>query len=169
MINWKYYPANKNCPDELTPIIKTFEKHESAISSDNLERLKSNEVLAKIGIDLETYGFKVEKSKSSDDKIKVPVLFGHNGRITLSFDADAYNPKTKVVLEVEAGRAVTNYQFLKDFFQACMMQDVNFFCVAVRNKYLKRNDFKQVIKFFDALFASGKLSVPFEGILILGY
>jgi len=29
-------------------------------------------------------------------------------------------------LEVEAGRAYTNYQFLKDLFQACMMHDVQY-------------------------------------------
>jgi hypothetical protein len=50
----------------------------------------------------------------STQKIHVPVLFGANGKVEKSFDADAYSPKAGFVLEVEAGRAVANNQFLKD-------------------------------------------------------
>ncbi|WP_336774145.1 hypothetical protein [Paenibacillus sp. MMO-58] len=41
-----------------------------------------------------------------------------------AFEADAYNKEFETVLEIEAGRAATNYQFLKDLFQACMMNSV---------------------------------------------
>ena len=53
-----------------------------------------------------------------------------------SFEADAWNIPEKMVLEVEAGRAVVNNQFLKDLFQACMMHDVDYLGIAVRNTYV---------------------------------
>ena len=87
----------------------------------------------------------------------------------LSFDADAYQAENKVVLEVEAGRAVTNYQFLKDLFQACMMENVDYLCVAVRKTYGNSKDYKRVVSFFDALYASNKIILPLKGILIVGY
>lgn len=71
-----------------------------------------------------------------------------------------------------------NNQFLKDLFQACMMQDVDYLVIAVRNEYkikTKNNmertnyDFEEVCKFFDALYASDRLQLPLKGILIIGY
>jgi len=58
-----------------------------------------------IADDLEALNFKVEKSKASIDKIKVPVLFSINNRVNKFFDADAVSADGKIVLEVEAGRA----------------------------------------------------------------
>ena len=59
----------------------------------------------------------VEKGKKNKDKISIPVLFGTNGKVEKSFDADAYFDKAEYVIEVEAGRAVVNYQcvFFKNF------------------------------------------------------
>lgn len=87
--------------------------------------------------DLLDLGFRVEKGNKVEDKIKVPVLFGRNGQLEKSFQVDAFLEETGTVLEVEAGRAVTNYQFLKDLFEACMMHDVDYLVVAVR-KILQR-------------------------------
>ncbi len=80
-------------------------------------------------------GFKTEKSKLMADKLRVPVLFGRNGKMEKAFDADGVNTQTKTVIEVEAGRGVLNNQFLKDFFQACMMHDIDNLVIAVRNSY----------------------------------
>ena len=99
----------------------------------------------------------------------MPVLFGPNGRLEKYFDADGYNEQTKTVIEVEAGRAVTNYQFLKDLFQACMMYEVDFLIIAVRIDYKGNPDFQKVITFFDTLYSSGRLVLPLKGILIIGY
>lgn len=63
---------------------------------------------------------------------------------------------------IEAGRGVVNNQFLKDFFQACMMHDVRFPGIAVRNRYKANRDFDRVIAFFDTLYASRRLSLPLK-------
>lgn len=168
MINWQFFPKSRIIPEHLKNVVELFEGAEKLISSESNE-FGSNEVLEKISMKLESLDFKVEKSKKSNDKIKVPVLFGPNGKLEKYFDADGYNVGTKTVIEVEAGRAVTNYQFLKDLFQACMMYEVDFLVIAVRKDYRGNPDFQKVIAFFDTLYASGRLRLPLEGILIIGY
>jgi allophanate hydrolase subunit 1 len=168
MIKWQFFPKSKIILNHLKSVIDVFEKNELLISSDKFQK-GSNEVLEKLRTDFEEIDYKVEKSKKSNDKIKVPVLFGPNGKLEKYFDADGYNEITKTVIEVEAGRAVTNYQFLKDLFQACMMYEVDYLIIAVRKDYKGNPDFQNVITFFDTLYASGRLALPLNGILIIGY
>jgi hypothetical protein len=99
----------------------------------------------------------------------VPVLFGRNGRLEKSFEADAYHETAGFVVEVEAGRGVTNNQFLKDLFQACMMHDVFYLAVAVRNIYNGSQDYEIVERFLSTLYASQRLQLPLRGILAVGY
>ncbi len=168
MIKWQFFPKSKIILNHLKSVIDVFEKNELLISSDKFQK-GSNEVLEKLRTDFEEIDYKVEKSKKSNDKIKVPVLFGPNGKLEKYFDADGYNEITKTVIEVEAGRAVTNYQFLKDLFQACMMYEVDYLIIAVRKDYRGNPDFQNVITFFDTLYSSGRLTLPLKGILIIGY
>lgn len=169
MINWMYYPKNKRIDTVSEMIVQAFKSALADIDSSTHVGQHSDEVLAKVRPNLERICFTVEKSKKEKDLISVPVLFGANGRIEKSFDADAYNADAGYVIEVEAGRAVSNYQFLKDFFEACTMSDVEKLCIAVRNDYNNSNDFEKICTFFDSLFASGRLGIPLNGILIIGY
>ena len=75
------------------------------------------------------------------------------------------------MLEVEAGRALMNNQFLKDIFQASMMHGVDYCIVAVRNIYQsgKSKDFEKISTFVETMYASDRLNLPLKGILILGY
>ena len=114
-------------------------------------------------------GYKVEVSKSLEDKIRIPVLFGRNGEMEKYFEADCYHPINNIVMEIEAGRAVVNYQFLKDIFQACVMHDIEQLVIAVRNDYRGHDDFETVINFLDTLYTSNRLNLPLKGILIIGY
>ena len=59
--------------------------------------------------------------KLKEQKISVPVLFGYDNRIDKAFNADAVSADGKIVIEIEAGKATENNQFLKDVFQGCMM------------------------------------------------
>ena len=72
-------------------------------------------------------------------------------------------------MKIEAGRAVVNYQFLKDIFQACVMHDIEQLVIAVRNDYRGHDDFETVINFLDTLYTSNRLNLPLKGILIIGY
>lgn len=167
-IQYQFYPKSNISPTSLLDIIEIFKKNEEDISSSN-HQLSSNDVLHILANDIESLGYFVERSKKIEDKIRVPVLFGRNGSLEKYFEADCYNQIEKVVIEVEAGRAVTNYQFLKDIFQACVMHDVDYLVIAVRNTYRAQKDFEMVINFMDTLYASSRLSLPLKGILIIGY
>ena len=168
MINWMYYPKTKKADSLSVDVVQQFEAIANNIASDNYDH-SSNTVLEIVRQRLEKLGFIVEKGKKDEEKIHVPVLYGMNGHTQLAFDADAYHPGGKYVIEVEAGRAVVNYQFLKDFFEACTMSDAEYLCIAVRNTYKNRKDFEKVCNFFDVLFLSNRLGIPLKGILIIGY
>lgn len=168
-IYWQHFPKHSACPESLQQITRCFEQVAAEISSHNNVGQNSNTVLGKVRAGLEEVGFKVESSKTTEGKIKVPVLYGANGKVDKYFDADAYHPVDKIVLEVEAGRGVTNYQFLKDLFQACVMQDVDYAAIAVRQDYRGSKDYEKVVTFIETIFASNRLTLPLLGILIIGY
>ena len=78
-------------------------------------------------------------------------------KIDKSFNADALSGNKKIVIEVEAGRAVDNNQFLKDIFQACMMFEVEYLVIAVRNNYRGADDFSKIFTFLETLYISNRL------------
>lgn len=167
-IQYQFFPKSSGVPNSLLKVVDIFKQKENQITSLKYQ-LPSNDVLDIISEDIEKLGYRVEKSKRAEDKIQVPVLFGRNGLLEKYFEADGYNQLEQTVIEVEAGRAVTNYQFLKDIFQACVMHDVLYLVVAVRNIYRNQKDFDMVISFLDTLYASNRMILPLKGILIIGY
>jgi len=167
-IRHQFFPVNKKTPEHLVSVIKVFNEYEDKINSHK-HKLDSNTVLEILRKNLEGMGFRIETGKKKNEKIKIPVLFGENDRIIKSFDVDGYHEEFKTVLEVEAGRGVTNNQFLKDFFEACIMVNVDYCIIAVRDTYLKQKDFEKVKDFFDSMYASGRMNIPLKGLLIIGY
>lgn len=168
MIQWIFYPKSNRPTPLALAVVGAFDAVAHEIDSA-VHDLPSNRVLASVAPQLQIAGFIVELGKKTDEKISVPVLFGLNGRLEKSFDADAYHAEGGFVVEVEAGRGVVNNQFLKDLFQACMMHDVLYLAIAVRNVYRKSRDFEKVCRFFNTLYASQRLQLPIQGILIVGY
>jgi len=73
------------------------------------------------------------------------------------------------MLEVEAGRGVTNYQFLKDLFQACACDNVDSLAIALRKTYLGSEDFTRACAFMDTVFSSRRFELPLKELLIIGY
>jgi len=168
MIRWQHFPKSEDATSLLKEVIKCFENVESRIASSS-HRRSSSEVLKQVRPYLESLDFRVETGKRAEQKVRVPVLFGLDGKPEKSFEVDAYHEDSRTVLEIEAGRAVTNYQFLKDFFETCIMHNVDYLALAIRKTYRKRRDFKNVLTFFDTLYASGRVSIPLKGILVIGY
>jgi hypothetical protein len=152
----------------MMQVIDCFRKHYKEISSQH-HTLSSNGVLELLRLDLESVGYTVETGKRDSEKIKVPVLFGYNNYIDKSFNADALSSDGKTVIEVEAGRAVDNNQFLKDIFQASMMHEVEFLIIAVRQCYREKNDFEKVYLFLETMYISNRIKLPLKGILLIGY
>lgn len=166
--NWQYFPKSDQAPDLGVKVVAAFEAAENAFV-DQFAELDSNRVLAIVRTSLQALGFRVETGKKAAEKVRVPVLFGRNGVIEKSFEADAWHSDARMVLEVEAGRGYANNQFLKDLFQACMMHDVDYCVIAVRNLYITSHDFEYIVSFFETLYASRRLTLPLKGILVIGY
>lgn len=175
MINYQFFPRSHGVTPEIQSVIDCFKKIEPTLE-DGTRRV-SNDVLALLRPHLEECGFDVEKGKGHDEKIDIPVLFGENNAIDKSFYADAVSGDRKIVIEVEAGRAVRNNQFLKDIFQACMMFDVEYLVIAVLNEYRFKTsghdtvcrDYHEVKTFLETLYISNRLQLPLKGILLIGY
>ena len=168
MIRYQFFPRSHGATEDIKAVINCFKVVDKDISSDKL-KLSSNEVLEKLRPHLEAIDYDVETGKSKNQKIPVPVLFGYDNEIDKSFNADALSKDGKIVIEVEAGRAVDNNQFLKDIFQACMMFEVEHLVIAVRNDYRGGDDFKKVYTFLETLYISSRLHLPLKGILLVGY
>ena len=164
----QFFPVNKKTPEHLESIIKVFSEHEAKINSHKCQ-LTSNSVLGVLRNNLEAVGFRIESDKKKEGRIKMPVLYGENSQIIKYFDVDGYHEDSNTVLEVEAGRGFLNNQFLKDFFEACIMVDVDYCVIAVCNIYLKSNDFEKVKAFFDSMYASDRMKIPLQGLLLIGY
>ena len=76
MINYQLFPKSQQISSDLLAVVSVFQNNEDGISSKTQE-LSSNEVLAVVADGLEKIGFTIEKGKRKEDKIKIPVLFGH--------------------------------------------------------------------------------------------
>ena len=167
-VNYQTFPKSMATPSLVKSLVEVIKSHHSEISSESFQ-LASNDVLSIIRADVESLGFEVERGKSANEKVEVPVLYGLNGLTAKTFDADGFHRGEGIVLEVEAGRAVSNYQFLKDLFQACAMQEGKHLVIAVRNIYGTSKDFTSVITFLETLYASSRLILPLDSVTIVGY
>ena len=176
MIKYQFFPRSHGVTPEINSIIGCFRQIEPQLEEENVQRT-SNEVLALVRPHLEAIGFEVETGKGKEEKIDVPVLFGENNEVDKSFFADALSADGKIVIEVEAGRAVKNNQFLKDIFQACMMFEVEYLVIAVLNEYKFNSggrqavghDYQEIKTFLETLYVSNRLRLPLKGILLIGY
>lgn len=176
MINYQFFPRSHGVTPEVKAIIDCFKQIEPELKDESVHRT-SNDVLALVRPHLENIGFSVETGKGKEEKIDVPVLFGENNEVDKSFFADALSSDGKIVIEVEAGRAVRNNQFLKDIFQACMMFEVEHLVIAVLNEYkfnsggkmVISKDYQEIKTFLETLYVSNRLRLPLKGILLIGY
>ncbi len=168
MIQFQFFPRSVGLTEPIATVVECFRKATQQISSPD-HKLSSDGVLRVLRPYLETAGYRVETGKNRDQKIKVPVLFGLNNSIDKFFDADAISADGKIVVEIEAGRALDNYQFLKDIFQASLMCGVEYLVIAVRNHYRGTHTFERIAVFIETLYVANRIRLPLHGILLIGY
>jgi hypothetical protein len=115
----------------------------------------------------------VEKGKTADQKLPRPVLFDEMGEAGLSYDIDAYHEGHGIVMEVEAVRAIRANAIYKDLIQMSLMVDARYAVIAMPLRYKYKsgidNPYKRGKDIMDAIFSSGRLRLPFEGVLLVGY
>lgn len=165
LINSKYYPINGKRTKTSNLIETIFDNAYSQISTP-LHHLKSNQVLSVVRPDLINNGFKVERPT-------IPL----KASTGLKFNADAFLESEGYLIEVEAGRAIENNQFLKDLIEACVVDEVEYLCIAVPNCYeynsnekkINNKVFEKVCDYMDAIYDSKLVDCHVKGILIIGY
>ena len=167
-IKWQLFPKNKRILNIQKEVVDIFADSFNLINSSAFN-LKSDEVLNIVRSKLIDLDFNVELGKMRNQKIYVPVLYGENGIAEKYFEADAYNREHGIIIEVEAGRAYLNNQFLKDIFQACVMDNVRSLIIAVRKDYKGTPDYEKIRTFLDTLYISGRFNLDLDSILLIGY
>lgn len=168
MIQFQFFPRSTGLTEPIAVVVECFHRTADQIASPD-HNLSSDGVLRVLRPHLEAAGYRVEAGKNRDQKIKVPVLFGLNNTIDKFFDADAISADGKIVVEIEAGHALDNYQFLKDIFQASLMSGVEYLVLAVRNHYRGTHAFERIAVFIETLYVANRIALPLRGILLIGY
>jgi len=71
VINWVYFPKSSPPPEFGLSVVALFEEVDDAIDSSKSASQPSNAVMARLRPGLERLGFRVERGKSSEEKIVV--------------------------------------------------------------------------------------------------
>jgi hypothetical protein len=174
---WTYYPVRNRPPDWVYKFVAMVASHRGDIESATVDGLTSDSVLARLKISLESLGFQVEAGKRRGQKIRRPVLFGDQGRERETYEVDAVHDELGILVEVEAGRGARGNAVYRDLVRASLVVDARYLVLGVMSHYRHRSSGRAVVvgsykdarNLLDAIFASGRLVFPFEGILLFGY
>jgi hypothetical protein len=170
---WKFYPVRLPAPDWAPEVLGVFRQGRKKIDSSTNKGVKSDDCLAVLRPGLEAIGFEVEAGKSATDKIRRPVLFGENGAAEVSYEVDGFHPEERVIIEVEAGRGAANNADYRDLVRAGLMIGVDYLVLAMMQEYhagkQSMHSYEQTRKRLDAIFASDRLKLPLDGVLLIGY
>lgn len=202
-LNYVFYGSTKEeLPKELKKVIDEFVNHMKEIESkDNNNRLSSDAVLEKLCKGLEKK-YHVEETKKKQLRIKLtdneekiiedkePLKEFSVDAIHENIDSSDEDKGKDIIIEIEAGRAVSNYQFLKDIMECAMIaskkkiiyngkpakisNDGLYLVLAVRNEYKVESqknpskNYETIKKWLNAI-AVSKLDLKLKGILLIGY
>jgi len=172
-----YYPTPSRPPAWVHDFIDAVREVSGAIDSRAAGGLSSNDVLATLRPGLVALGYAVESGKQASGKIRRPVLFGEHGIERVSYEIDAVHDELGVLVEIEAGRGADGNAVYRDLVRASLIVDARFFVLAVLQQYRRMSAGRQIIvssyrdakNQLDAIYASGRLALPFEGVLLVGY
>lgn len=171
---WIYFPSNSRPPGWVHELAEVFASAERAISTVAGAGLDSDGVLREVGDGLRTMGFEVEAGKTSQLKISRPVLFGERGTTKVPMDVDAFHDELGIALEVEAGRAWNGNAVYRDIVRASLLLDARQLALAVPLSYFRTATkpvpvYEKTSNLLSAIYASQRLRLPFDGVLVIGY
>lgn len=171
--SWRFYPSRDRAPDWVAGLVGAFAAVQDAIDSRTHTGVSSDQVLAAVRASIEAEGYLVETGKTKTGKITRPVLFGENGKAQVAYDVDGFHPDHRVVLEVEAGRGAANNADYRDIIRASLMVDARYLALAMMLDYRggnqKLKSYEQTRARVDAIYASDRLRLPLDGLLLIGY
>lgn len=170
---WKFYPSATEPPAWVHDVVGAFAAVRPQIDSRTNVGVTSNATLAILRPELLRHGFEIEDGKTKANTIRRPVLFGEVGRPVVSYEVDGFHPQHEIVLEVEAGRGAANNADYRDLIRASLMVDARFLVLAMMLHYSAGRSavksYDQSRDRIDAIYASERLKLPLDGILLIGY
>lgn len=171
--HWQYFPANEPPPDWAHKFVAAVAAAEAAISSAAKNGPRSDVVLRELRPGLEALNYEVEAGKATADLIERPVLFGAQGKATVNYEIDAYQPEQRIVVEIEAGRGVMSNAGYRDLLRSSLIADADYLAmlipIAYRSGAQTTNGYEHYRGFLEALHWSGRVKLPFAGVLLVGY
>jgi hypothetical protein len=174
---WFYFPARERPPEWVDAFLGVVGAAQPAIDSTTVDELTSDKVLALLRPGLVGLGYEVEAGKTAAQKIRRPVLFGDRGIERVAYEVDAVHDELGIVVEVEAGRGARGNAIYRVLIRTSLIVGARFLVLGVMTEY-RHNQSGKVVKVqsyreardqLDAIFASGRLQLPFEGVLLFGY
>jgi hypothetical protein len=176
---WSYFPRNTRPPRWAVDLVAAVASHQHEIDSgpvpaEDADRLTSDVVLGKLREDMEGIGYTVERGKRAEEKIYRPVLFGDNGEASVTYEIDAFHDELGIAVEVEAGRGAMGNADYRDIVRTSLLLDARFFVLMLPIVYRFGRDsrteaFVKTRNQLSAIYASDRLKLPFDGVLLIGY
>jgi hypothetical protein len=175
--SWIYYPNRTAPPSWVSEFVGAVRGCSPSIDSRAAGGLSSNAVLAILRPGLVALGYEVEEGKVKAGRIRRPVLFGENGSERLAYEIDAVHDEMGILVEVEAGRGADGNAVYRDLVRSSLIVDARYFVLAVLQQYRRMSSGRPIVvssyrdakNQLDAVYASGRLALPFEGVLLVGY
>ncbi len=174
---WFYYPSRSEPPDWVHQFVDAVAAARSDIESKTVDSLSSDRVLAYLRPGLVALGYDVEGGKHRGQRIRRPVLFGDRGTERVAYEVDAVHDDLGVLVEVEAGRGARGNAVYRDLVRTSLIVGARFLALGVMQEYRHQSSGKTVLVSsyreakdqLDAIYGSGRLLLPFEGLLLFGY
>lgn len=148
-----------------------------AIESKSVNSLTSDKVLALLRPELVSLGYEVESGKHAAERIRRPVLFGPRGTERVAYEVDAVHDELGVLVEIEAGRGARGNAVYRDLVRASLVVGARYLALGAMQEYrhlsggkqVSVSSFREASDQLDAVYSSGRLRLPFEGLLLFGY
>jgi hypothetical protein len=174
---WFYFPSSERPPEWVAAFLGVVTDARTSIDSMTVEHLTSDVVLSFLRPGLEGFGYEVETGKAAAQKIRRPVLFGDRGHERVAYEVDAVHDDLGVLVEVEAGRGARGNAVYRDLIRASLIVGARFLVLGVMQEYRHQSggkpttvaSYREARDQLDAVYASGRLKLPFEGVLLFGY
>ena len=105
------------------------------------------------------------------------MLFGDRGSERVAYEVDAVHDELGVVVEAEAGRGARGNAVYRDLVRASLIVGARFLVLGVMQEYRHQSankpisveSYRNAKDQLDAVYASGRLRLSFEGVLLFGY
>lgn len=176
---WSYLPANTRPPEWAVDFVEVVREAQPLVETATGDRagLRSDEVLAAVADPLRVLGYEVEAGKAAAQRIRRPVLFGENGIPSVTYEVDAVHDALGVVVEVEAGRGARGNAAYRDLIRAALILDARYLALMMPLVYRAQSGgrpiavpaYREARDLLTAIYASQRLALPFDGVLLVGY